>query len=155
MHRLEGERGDLESAASDYQAAVARAFGVDPGGAPPRFDLVLLGLGADAHTASLFPGTRALGETRRWFVANDVPQLSTRRLTATYPLLDAARAVMFLVAGADKAPALARVLAAAGDPAAAPARGVAPVGTLEWVVDRAAAAGIPADCPYQRRDHAG
>lgn len=155
VHRLEAERGDPDAAARDYQAAVARAFDVDADGPPPRFDLVLLGMGADAHTASLFPGTRALDETRRWFVANDVPQLATRRLTATYPLLDAARAVMFLVAGADKAPALSRVLATAGDPSAAPARGVAPVGTLEWVVDRAAAAGIPADCPYTRRDHAG
>jgi 6-phosphogluconolactonase len=155
VHRLEGERSDLDAAARDYQAAVARAFAIDADGPPPRFDLVLLGMGADAHTASLFPSTRALGESRRWVVANDVPQLATRRLTATYPLLDAARSVMFLAAGADKAPALSRVLAAAGDPTAAPARGVAPAGTLEWVVDRAAAAGIPADCPYTRRDHAG
>jgi 6-phosphogluconolactonase len=155
VHRLEGERGDLDAAARDYQAAVARAFGAAVDGPPPRFDLVLLGMGGDAHTASLFPGTAALGETDRWFVANEVPQLATRRLTATYPLLNAARAVVFLAAGADKAPALARVLAATGDSAAAPARGVAPQGTLEWVIDRAAAAGVPADCPYSRRHHAG
>jgi len=155
VHRLEGERAELDAAARDYQAAVALAFGVAVDGPPPRFDLVLLGMGADAHTASLFPGTGALGETGRWFVANDVPQLATRRLTATFPLLNAARAVVFLAAGADKAPALARVLAATGDATAAPARGIAPRGTLEWVIDRAAAAGIPADCPYPRRHHAG
>jgi 6-phosphogluconolactonase len=155
VHRLAGEQSDLDAAARDYQAAVARACGVDVDGPPPRFDLVFLGLGADAHTASLFPGTRALGESVRWFVANEVPQLATRRLTATYPLLNAARAVVFLAAGADKAPALARVLAATGDVAAAPARGIAPAGTLDWVIDRAAAAGIPADCQYTRRNHAG
>jgi 6-phosphogluconolactonase len=145
VHRLAGERPDADAAARDYQTAVAAACGVDPAGPPPAFDLAWLGLGTDAHTASLFPGTAALAETRRWFVANDVPQLSTRRLTATYPLLDAARCVVFLVAGADKAPAVARVMAAEGDVATAPARGVRPAGSLIWVLDRAAAAGLPAD----------
>ena len=155
VHRHEGERGDVDAAARDYQAVVARAFGVPADGPPPPFDLVFLGMGSDSHTASLFPGTRALGETSRWFVANDVPQLSTRRLTATFPLLNAARAVVFLAAGPDKAPALDRVLAAAGGLANAPARGVDPAGTLDWVIDRAAAAGIPEACPYIRRNHAG
>jgi 6-phosphogluconolactonase len=145
VHRLAGERPDADAAARDYQAAVAAACGVDPAGPPPAFDLAWLGLGTDAHTASLFPGTAALAERRRWFVANDVPQLSTRRLTATYPLLDAARCVVFLVAGADKAPAVARVMAAEGDVATAPARGVRPAGSLIWVLDRAAAVGLPAD----------
>lgn len=143
VHRMPAERPDPDAAARDYEAAVAAAFGVDPAGPPPAFDLVWLGLGTDAHTASLFPGTAALHETRRWFVANDVPQLDTRRLTATYPLLNAARAVVFLVAGADKAPAVARVFAREGDVNDAPARGIAPAGTLTWVLDRAAAAGIP------------
>lgn len=139
VHRLEGERGDLDGAARDYERVVAEAFDVPLDGPPPAFDLVLLGLGTDAHTASLFPHTAALTERRRWFVANDVPQLATRRLTATYPLLNAARAVLFLVAGADKAEALARVRAPSGDVADAPARGVAPAGTLEWLIDAAAA----------------
>ncbi len=154
VHRLRGEEADGGAAARDYQAEVAAAFGVDSSGPPPAFDLVWLGLGADAHTASLFPGTLALGESRRWFVANDVPQLGTRRLTATYPLLDAARAVVFLAAGGDKAAALGRVLAAAGTVADAPARGVRPAGSLTWVLDRAAAAGIPADWPGRRIDDA-
>lgn len=139
VHRLEGERTDLDAAAHDYERIVARAFGVPLAGAPPAFDLVLLGLGTDAHTASLFPHTVALGERHRWFVANDVPQLHTRRLTATYPLLNAARATLFLVAGADKAEAFAKVRAPQGDIADAPARGVAPTGSLTWLVDTAAA----------------
>jgi 6-phosphogluconolactonase len=139
VHRLEGERADLDAAAHDYQRQVAAAFGVPLDGPPPVFDLVLLGLGTDAHTASLFPHTAALAERRRWFVANDVPQLHTRRLTATYPLLNAARAVLFLVAGADKAEALAKVRSPEGDINDAPARGIAPAGALEWLVDTAAA----------------
>lgn len=143
VHRMVAEHPDADAAARDYQAAVATAFGIDPAGPPPAFDLVWLGLGTDAHTASLFPGTAALRETRRWFIANDVPQLATRRLTATYPLLNAARAVVFLVAGADKAPAVARVFARDGDVTDAPARGIRPVGSLTWILDRAAAEGVP------------
>jgi 6-phosphogluconolactonase len=138
VHRLEGERDDLDAAACDYHQLVAEACGVSPAGPPPAFDLVLLGLGTDAHTASLFPHTAALAERRRWFVANDVPQLATRRLTATYPLLDAAREILFLVSGADKAEALARVRAPVGDVAVAPARGVA-AKSVTWLVDTAAA----------------
>jgi 6-phosphogluconolactonase len=137
VHRLEGERDDLDAAARDYQRLVAGAWGVSPEGPPPAFDLVLLGLGTDAHTASLFPHTAALAERQRWFVANDVPQLATRRLTATYPLLDAAREILFLVSGADKAEALARVRAPVGDVADAPARGVVG-GSVTWLVDSAA-----------------
>jgi 6-phosphogluconolactonase len=143
VHRLEGDRADLDAAARDYQAAVAREFAVPEDGPPPAFDLVLLGLGADAHTASLFPHTAALVERRRWFVANDVPRLATRRLTATYPLLNAARAVVFLVAGGDKAEALERIAAPAGSFADFPARGVHPSGSLTWIVDRAASARLP------------
>jgi 6-phosphogluconolactonase len=138
VYRLEGERDDLDAAASDYQRLVAGAWGVSPAGPPPAFDLVLLGLGTDAHTASLFPHTVALAERQRWFVANDVPRLATRRLTATYPLLDAAREILFLVSGADKAEALARVRAPEVAVADAPARGVA-ARSVTWLVDTAAA----------------
>jgi 6-phosphogluconolactonase len=155
VHRLEGERPDLDAAAHDYQSAVAHSFGVAEDMPPPAFDLVLLGMGTDAHTASLFPNTLALNETNKWFVANDVPQLNTRRLTATYRLLNAARAVVFLVAGTDKAAPLGRVLASAGDVITAPSRGISPFGTLTWVIDRAAAAGIPTDCSLGISTHAG
>lgn len=155
IHRLEGERADLDSAAADYQRTVAESFGTTPDGPPPAFDLAFLGMGTDAHTASLFPGTKALAEKNRWFVANEVPQLNTRRLTATYPLLNAARAVIFLAAGPDKAEPLGRVLAPTGEIAKAPSRGIVPAGSLTWVIDKAAAAGIPQGCALRVTEHAG
>jgi 6-phosphogluconolactonase len=78
-------------------------------GRPAVFDLILLGLGTDGHTASLFPGTKALEETHHNAVCNEVPQLQTMRLTMTYPVLNAGRAVWFLISGADKAPMVERL----------------------------------------------
>jgi len=112
----------------------------DPDGPPPALDVVLLGMGADGHTASLFPGTTALGETRRWVVANPVPALGQERITLTVPTLNAGRAVRMLVSGLDKAPALAEVLEGARAPERYPAQLVAPgAGRLVWHVDAAAA----------------
>ena len=89
-------RGDPpERAARDYEAAIRRRFA----GRPARFDLVLLGLGEDGHTASLFPATAALAERRRLVAANFVPKLSEWRLTLTFRTLNAARRVVFLVSG--------------------------------------------------------
>jgi 6-phosphogluconolactonase len=111
-------------------------------GRRPRFDLILLGMGADGHTASLFPGTSALHERRRLVVANLVPQLATTRLTFTYPLLNAARAILFLVSGADKATALRAVLGTEDQRLRYPSQGVRPRrGTVTWLVDRAAGGG--------------
>ncbi len=139
IHRPEAERADLESAARDYEAEIARTLGGAPG-APPAFDLVLLGLGRDAHTASLFPRTSALAETRRWVVPNFVPGLGSERLTFSFPLLNAAAEVVFLVAGAEKAEAVAEVLEGDPDPQRLPAQEVRPsAGTLVWLLDRAAA----------------
>lgn len=100
-----------------------------------RPDLVLLGLGEDGHTASLFPDTPALEETARWFVANAVPQLDEYRLTATYPLLWTARLLMVLVVGEHKAKALAETMSG-NTPASRLDHGDAEV---EWHVDAAAA----------------
>jgi 6-phosphogluconolactonase len=102
VRRLRGEDADLDGAARDYEAAL--------GGAP--LDLALLGMGADGHTASLFPGTAALAEGRRLVVPVEVPQLAARRLTLTYPALLGARDLLFLVAGADKAETLRDVVTA-------------------------------------------
>jgi 6-phosphogluconolactonase len=109
----------------------------------PVFDLVLLGIGTDGHTASLFPGTRALHERERLVVMNDVPELGTRRMTVTYPVLNAARRVWVLAPGADKREIIGRCLAARAEPDAAsrfPILGVRPdAGELIWWLDEASA----------------
>lgn len=140
VHRLRGESADLEAAAREYQEEIALVCGVPAAGAPPVLDLVYLGLGADGHTASLFPGTRALSEARRWVVANPVPGLAATRLTLTFPILNRAARVVFLVSGAEKAHALAAVLEGPRRARELPAQGVCPVaGELAWLVDAAAA----------------
>jgi 6-phosphogluconolactonase len=140
VHRMEAERADRDAAAREYQAGIARAFGVPDSGAPPAFDLALLGLGPDGHTASLFPGTAALKETGRWVVVNYVPKFAADRMTVTAPVLNRAREVLFLVAGPDKAGPLAEVLEGPRDPERLPAQLVRPEGRLDWFVDAAAAA---------------
>ncbi|MDI1240405.1 MAG: 6-phosphogluconolactonase [bacterium] len=103
----------------------------------PKFDLILLGMGADGHTASLFPGTDALNERQRLAVANWVPQLGSWRFTLTYPVINNARNVMFLVAGKDKAEIVREVLEGDED---LPAKLVQPTtGKLAWYLDRASA----------------
>jgi 6-phosphogluconolactonase len=140
VHRMEAGRADRDAAAREYQAAIARAFGVPDSGQPPAFDLALLGLGPDGHTASLFPGTAALHEKGRWVVVNHVPRLATDRMTVTAPVLNRAREVLFLVAGADKVEPLAEVLEGPRDPERLPAQLIQPEGRLGWFVDAAAAA---------------
>jgi 6-phosphogluconolactonase len=140
VHRLRGEDPDPAVAAHDYERALVRALG-----SPPILDIALLGMGADGHTASLFPHTPALAETARWVVANPVDSPLTNgqavRLTLTAPVFNAARHVRFVVAGADKANALAAVLQGASDPDRYPAQRIAPRGgDVGWFVDAAAAA---------------
>jgi 6-phosphogluconolactonase len=143
VHRIESEHANRDAAARAYEEILARAFGVHAGAEPPPLDLVLLGMGPDGHTASLFPHTQALNETKRWVVPNHVPQLNTDRLTLTRPILNRAREVLFLLAGADKAERLAEVLAGPADPLRLPAQSIQPDGQLLWFVDRAAAARLP------------
>jgi 6-phosphogluconolactonase len=138
IHRIEGERNDLNAAA--YEREIARLFGVLPDGPPPAFDLVLLGIGADGHTASLFPGTDVSVESTRWVVPQYAPAIAANRVTMTPRLLNAAQHVMFLVAGTEKADALAQVLEGVRDPQRLPAQMIEPTsGVLMWFVDRAAA----------------
>jgi 6-phosphogluconolactonase len=144
VHRVQGEQPDAAVAASLYEAELRRTFGAER--EIPRLDLVLLGLGPDGHTASLFPGTHALSDRRRLYAANRVDSLATDRITATFPLLNAARQVVFVVAGAEKAPAVRRILEPDADTPILPARLDRPErGTLHWLVDRAAAGRLTGD----------
>ncbi len=141
IHRIEAERGDRDQAARDYQTAMASAFDIDAAGPPPSFDLVLLGMGGDGHTASLFPNTSALQETERWIAPNFVPKFAADRLTLTYPVINAARDVLFLVAGADKADVLREVIQGPSDPDRLPSQRIRPMdGKLTWYLDGQAAA---------------
>jgi len=142
LHRIEAELEDAGEAASRYQADLASFFRLAPGEAP-RFDLVLLGLGEDTHTASLFPGSEALLETDRLVAAPYVAAQSGHRITLTLKVLNAARLAVFLVSGAAKAPALRAVLAGPFDPLRHPAQAVSAERIL-WLADRDAAAQIQA-----------
>lgn len=140
VHRMPAERAALDDAAREYQAEIARSFDIHPYGGPPRFDLILLGMGTDGHTASLFPHTHALKESSRWVVPNYVPKLDSYRLTLTPLVINHAACVMFLVAGANKAESLARVIAGPADPEKLPAQLINPTsGSLAWFVDTSAA----------------
>jgi len=141
VHRLRGEL-DPVAAAHDYESRLRWKF---PDVDFPSFDLVLLGLGPDGHTASLFPHSPALREQSRWVSANWVEKLAATRLTLTYPVFNAAREVLFLVAGSEKALALRQLLDEAGSVEDTPARGISPMsGTTTLLVDRAAAAELSA-----------
>jgi 6-phosphogluconolactonase len=111
VHRMRGDAEDLRAAAEKYAVEVAAVCGDTAAKGAPVLDLVLLGLGSDGHTASLFPGTAAADETRRWIIANHVPRLGAWRLTLTRVVLAAARELLFLVSGEEKAEVLGRVLA--------------------------------------------
>jgi 6-phosphogluconolactonase len=141
VHRMPAERPDRDVAAAEYEAEIARVFGVPAMGSPPAFDLILLGMGPDAHTASLFPETAALKEAKRWVLPNYVPKMNTYRMTFSVPLINQARCVFFLVAGADKAVPLGEVLEGPRDPERLPSQLIQPVhGPAMWFVDVAAAA---------------
>jgi 6-phosphogluconolactonase len=149
--RMKGEYPSASQAADEYEQNLRELFGLAPG-AMPRFDLVLLGIGADGHTASLFPGTAALNEQRRIVVANRVEQLRADRITLTAAALNNASCVMFLVHGADKAAALKAVLEQPFAPAKLPAQLIRPErGRLLWIVDRAAASLLAAATLHESR----
>lgn len=137
IFRVPAEIPDAGEAARAYEQSMQAIFGLTT--AFPRFDLILLGMGPDGHTASLFPGTTALDENKHWVVANWVAKFSTFRITFTYPVLNNAANVMFLVSGADKSTMVVRALK---DPVAnLPCQGVKPEdGELMWFLDQAAAA---------------
>jgi 6-phosphogluconolactonase len=137
VHRFPTEAAPRDNAAM-YEQNI-RLFFETPSGEVPAFDVVLLGMGDDGHTASLFPGTEALNEMNHLTAANPVPAHNTTRLTVTFPLLNAARSVLILVRGAGKAPLLAEILQ--GDTVQYPIQRVQPTnGELLWILDAPAAA---------------
>jgi len=139
IFRIPAENPDPSAAAEEYEKTLRKFFALAPGEFP-RFDLILLGMGPDGHAASLFPETAALAETSRLVVANRVEKLNTSRITLTLPVLNAARAVLFLVSGTDKASVLREVLEGNAPGEKYPSRLVQPTdGKLMWFVDRAAA----------------
>lgn len=138
VHRIPTENPDAAQAASDYEADLRAFFGAE---GVPRFDLVLLGMGPDGHTASLFPGTTGLRETEKLVAAAWVDKLSTYRITFTPPLLAAAEAILFLAAGKEKAEVLRAVLEGAPEFDRYPSQRVtAENARARWLIDEAAAA---------------
>lgn len=143
VHRVKGELEDARQAAEDYERALHDFFRLAPGQLP-RFDLLLLGMGPDGHTASLFPGTQALSEQKHLVVANWVEKVDSYRITLTLPVLNNAACVVFLVSGAEKAETLRAVLEGEAGSEPYPSQLIHPTrGRLIWLVSREAARLLP------------
>ena len=145
IHRIRGE-DDPEQAAADYAQDLQRTFGGDAAaiGPPPEgFDLILLGMGDNGHTASLFPGLAVVTESQRWVMAQYVEVVGMWRISMTPVVINAARRVAFLVSGANKAEMLHRVLEGPYQPVVLPSQIIKPTrGELHWLLDEPAAAQI-------------
>ena len=143
IHRMQGELAP-DVAAAQYESELRNTFRLE-GAESPRFDLLQLGMGPDGHTASLFPHTAAIHEMNRLVTANQVPQMNTWRITLTWPVINHARSVFFLIAGADKASRVHEVFTGSRDPERLPSQLIWPSsGILTLFLDKAAAALLPA-----------
>jgi 6-phosphogluconolactonase len=138
VYRVLAENPNAAAAAADYEEKLRGFFKLRPGDFP-RFDLILLGLGPDGHTASLFPDSEGLKQQSRLVIANWVEKFKTHRITFTFPVLNHATDVMFLAAGADKADMVTQILEGTNTPPF-PAQQINPTGRLVWMLDEAAAA---------------
>jgi 6-phosphogluconolactonase len=139
IHRVHAEEPDAALCAEKYERELLSFFELDTGQIP-RFDCIMLGMGPDGHTASLFPGTDALHEKKRLVVANWVEKLHAHRITLTAPVLNNAALVVFLVSGREKAEVLKEILEGDYRPDLLPAQIIRPEnGRLLWLVDQAAA----------------
>ena len=146
IHRIVGEL-EPAAAAAGYEAELQRFFGAQP----PRFDLVLLGLGEDGHTASLFPNSPALEEQQRPAAAVYVEKLRSHRVTLTLPVLNAAAQVVFLVSGANKAEIVKEILRPDRDPSLFPAARIQPSnGIVTWLISEDAATALPSELRARR-----
>jgi len=138
VHRMAGEK-EPEAAAEEYEKELRR-FLNSTSDRPPRFDLVYLGLGEDGHTASLFPGSAAVSENRRWVTTAYVERLKAYRLTLTLSVINAAAQVTFLISGASKRAIVNQLLGAGLDSSNFPAAKVSPPdGKLAWLITKDAA----------------
>jgi 6-phosphogluconolactonase len=139
IHRVMSENSDAGESARLYAQEISSFFKLEAGQIP-RFDCVLLGMGPDGHTASLFPETPALTQKKRLVAVNWVEKLQTHRITLTAPVFNNAECIIFLVSGANKAETLKRVLEGEMQPQQLPAQLIQPFhGKLYWIIDRAAA----------------
>lgn len=143
VHRVPTDLGDPDTVATAYERTLRRHLTAN-GGEFPRLDLTILGLGADGHTASLFPYSDSLREERKLVVASQPPQLGPHRITMTVPMINQSRHILFLVSGAAKASVVKDVIAGQSDPQRLPAQLICPThGTQVWMLDEAAAAELP------------
>jgi 6-phosphogluconolactonase len=146
VHRMEAEVAPIGRAAHSYETVLRQSLELDARGFPV-FHLVLLGLGADGHTASLFPGARLLRETSRWVSTPTLDKTGTRRMTLTLPVIEAAKRIVFLVTGSQKA-AMLRVVLCGRPDRELPAQLARPrYGDRIFLVDEAAARLLPAEAP--------
>ncbi len=139
VHPMPTQSADPKEAAQDYDQHLQNHFGVQPGEFP-ALDLILLGLGPDGHTASLFPYTAALEVSDRLITVGQKD--GQPRLTFTVPFINHARCVVFMVSGENKRPALSEIFAPEGDANKYPARRINPVGQLIWLLDSEAGEGL-------------
>lgn len=138
IHRIKGEYPEAAQAAAEYEDVIRREFKL-AAGAFPRFDLVLLGMGNEGHTLSLFPGSRVLHDTQHIVAHNWVGKLYTDRVTLTAQAANSAANIIFMIAGCDKACVLKAVLEGPHEPDQLPAQMIQPTnGTLSWLIDEAA-----------------
>jgi 6-phosphogluconolactonase len=138
VHRMEAEKANVGRAAQDYEDILRQYMSLDSRGFP-RFHLIFLGLGPEGHTASLFPGQRGIRETSRWVSTPIVPQVNSRRMTLTLPVLNAAHRALFLVSGPEKSDALYAMLAGTSEPPIPAQMVTLPDGQRTILCDEAAA----------------
>ena len=149
IHRILTEEPDATRAAADYERELISFFELQPGQLP-QFDCILLGVGPDGHTASLFPGTEALHAKKRLVVANWVEKFQTYRITMTAPVVNRAALIIFLVSGKEKAEVLKEILEGDYRPDLLPVQLIKPQnGELLWLVDQAAGAGLDNKTRFQ------
>jgi 6-phosphogluconolactonase len=142
VHRMLCEIADAAEVAAKYDKELISAFQLKGDDQLPRFDLILLGMGPDGHTASLFPGTTGVHETKKRVLPNWVPKLNSWRVTFSFPVINHAECVVPMISGHDKATALGEVMGH-GDADMYPIKNVHPThGDLIWIVDKAAAENV-------------